>query len=107
MSTLLEVKNLKVHFPVKHGMLSRVREFRVFKLRQERNLCRKFPRLRKAPWERHLLKIISREYARSRLLGMNAGQISLNRRLHAGLPPESAQRAGTLQDASCQPRAAA
>jgi oligopeptide/dipeptide ABC transporter ATP-binding protein len=26
MSTLLEVKNLKVHFPVKHGMFSRVRE---------------------------------------------------------------------------------
>jgi oligopeptide/dipeptide ABC transporter ATP-binding protein len=25
--TLLEVKNLKVHFPVKHGMFSRVREF--------------------------------------------------------------------------------
>jgi len=24
---LLEVKNLKVHFPVKHGMFSRVREF--------------------------------------------------------------------------------
>jgi oligopeptide transport system ATP-binding protein len=27
MSALLEVKNLKVHFPVKHGMFSRVREF--------------------------------------------------------------------------------
>jgi oligopeptide transport system ATP-binding protein len=27
MSALLEVKNLKVHFPVKHGMLGRVREF--------------------------------------------------------------------------------
>ena len=26
MSALLEVKNLKVHFPVKHGMFSRVRE---------------------------------------------------------------------------------
>ena len=25
--SLLEVKNLKVHFPVKHGMFSRVREF--------------------------------------------------------------------------------
>jgi ABC-type oligopeptide transport system ATPase subunit len=25
MSALLEVKNLKVHFPVKHGMFSRVR----------------------------------------------------------------------------------
>jgi len=35
----------------------------VFKLRQERNLCRKFPRLRKAPSERHLLKIIPPEYA--------------------------------------------
>jgi hypothetical protein len=37
---LLEVKNLKVHFPVKHGMFSRVREFRVFKLRQERHLLK-------------------------------------------------------------------
>jgi len=27
MSALLEVKNLKVHFPVKHGMFSRAREF--------------------------------------------------------------------------------
>jgi ABC-type oligopeptide transport system ATPase subunit len=27
MSVLLEVKNLKVHFPVKHGMFSRVRVF--------------------------------------------------------------------------------
>src|ERR1700723_4576248 len=27
MNALLEVKNLKVHFPVKHGMFSRVREF--------------------------------------------------------------------------------
>ena len=27
MSALLEVKNLKVHFPVKHGMFSRVRRF--------------------------------------------------------------------------------
>src|SRR6267142_4297938 len=27
MSALLEVKNLKVHFPVKHGMFSRVRQF--------------------------------------------------------------------------------
>src|ERR1700733_7269476 len=26
MSALLEVKNLKVHFPVKHGMFSRARE---------------------------------------------------------------------------------
>ena len=26
MSALLEVKNLRVHFPVKHGMFSRVRE---------------------------------------------------------------------------------
>src|ERR1700686_1389849 len=26
MSALLEVKNLKVHFPVKHGLFSRVRE---------------------------------------------------------------------------------
>ena len=25
--SLLEVKNLKVHFPVKHGMFSRTREF--------------------------------------------------------------------------------
>jgi hypothetical protein len=33
MSALLEVKNLKVHFPVKHGMFSRVYKFRVFKLR--------------------------------------------------------------------------
>jgi hypothetical protein len=43
MGALLEVKNLKVHFPVKHGMCSRVRKFHVFKLRQERNFCRKFP----------------------------------------------------------------
>jgi ABC-type oligopeptide transport system ATPase subunit len=27
MSALLEVKNLKVHFPVKHGMFSRARSF--------------------------------------------------------------------------------
>ena len=27
MNALLEVKNLKVHFPVKHGMFSRVCEF--------------------------------------------------------------------------------
>ena len=27
MNALLEVKNLKVHFPVKHGMFSRVRSF--------------------------------------------------------------------------------
>jgi hypothetical protein len=46
---LLEVKNLKVHFPMKHGVFSCVREFRVFKLRKKRNLCRKFPQLRKAP----------------------------------------------------------
>jgi ABC-type microcin C transport system duplicated ATPase subunit YejF len=71
---LLEVKNLKVHFPVKHGMFSRVREFVkavddvsfsvapgetlgcAIVRRVEPTAGGNFSRLRKSPHERHFLK---------------------------------------------------